>query len=120
MVQNDIRYAQMLAQTTGDSYGFRATSSTVYHVYKVSDGSIVTSPYDQLPLQVDLNAVYNGLHFSAATYPTYQVTFDAVGRPSGAVTVQVMDIDNFQSQNIQISLGSGLVMRNNPTCGGGC
>ncbi len=116
LVQNDIRYAQMLSQTTGDSYGFRATSSTVYHVYKVSDGSIATSPYDQHPLQVDLNSVYNGLHFSAGAYPAYQVTFDAVGRPSVAMTVQVMDVENFQSQNIQISLGSGLVMRNNPTC----
>lgn len=116
MVQNDIRYAQMLAQTTGDSYGFRATTSTVYQIYKVSDGSLVNSPYDQLPMQVDLAKVQQGVHFSAGVYPAYQVTFDSVGRPSAAMTVQVMDSDSFQSQNVQISGGSGLVMRNNPTC----
>lgn len=119
MVQNDIRYAQMLAQTTGDSYGFRATSNTMYRIYKVADGSLVNSPYDQLPMEVNLSNIANGLHFSAGSYPAYQITFDSVGRPSGSETVQVMDVDNFQSQNIQISSGSGLIMRNNPTCGGG-
>lgn len=113
VVQNDLRYAQMLAQTTGDSYGFRTVSNTTYEVYNVATGVLVTSPADQMPLRFNVANVYDGLHFGASNYA---VVFDGVGRPTNSLTVQVLDKTGTKSQNIQISLNSGLVMRNNPTC----
>jgi len=111
-LQSDLRYAQMLAQTTGESYGFRATSATQYEVYNVSTGNIAVSPYDQKPLQVDFSNIHTGIAFSETNYPAYDVTFDKLGRPSAALSIQIYDMDNLVTQSVAVASGSGLISRN--------
>lgn len=108
-VQADLRYAQSLASTTGDSYGFRATSSTEYEIYDVSTGSAVDSPYDLQPMQVNLNEISSQLVFTASTYPAYQVTFDSSGSPSSATTIELSDTSGSVSNLEVVTSSNGLI-----------
>lgn len=112
-VLQDIRYAQNLAMTTGEQYGFQVTGETTYEVYKVEDHSIPTSPYTQAPMQEDLSQSFTGTTFGAAAeYPAFQVEFDAQGTPTlGAMSIilEIGEVPNLIQQTIAVSGSSGLV-----------
>lgn len=113
-VLEDIRYAQNLATTTGDAYGFQALSDTTYEVYRVEDHSIPTSPFDQAPMSEDLSTSYPGVEFVSPSYPGFVVEFDAQGTPSFGGGTQIVlqigtDPNDLETQTISVSETSGLV-----------
>ncbi|MCP5464158.1 MAG: prepilin-type N-terminal cleavage/methylation domain-containing protein [Deltaproteobacteria bacterium] len=62
-LESDIRYAQNLAMTTGDAYGFRTitdASDTNYEIYEVTSNTAVEDPYDHLDMQEDFTESFNG------------------------------------------------------------
>ena len=107
-LEGDIRYAQNLATTTGDSYGFRTTGSdnTGYEIYKVSNNTAVTSPYSHTPMQEDFAEGYSGITFDA----THSMTFDESGLPnisSGGNTINLVNTSD-ETKSILIN-NSGLI-----------
>jgi prepilin-type N-terminal cleavage/methylation domain-containing protein len=104
-VRSDIRYAQNLATTTSESYGFRTTSDTAYEVYRVSDDSIATSAFNT-PLQMDLSDSYGEAVFSS---DSYQIEFDSTGTPQvgGGTIVQIND--DLLFKRIQVTNTTGYV-----------
>jgi len=75
--QQDIRYAQQLAQTTGVVHGVKFIKNGTYQVYRGSYGNPVTDPTTGGQL------VENFVHFPGVEIDTnYEVKFDAVGRPT--------------------------------------
>lgn len=104
----DIRYAQNLATTTGESHGFRVTGATSYELYNADTGELVTSPYTQNPMQEEINdgTYLDGITFSSTDYV---VEFDSYGRPTngGGITIEISD--NGVTRQIYISNTSGLV-----------
>ncbi|MBF0104165.1 MAG: prepilin-type N-terminal cleavage/methylation domain-containing protein [Deltaproteobacteria bacterium] len=83
-LEGDMRYAQNLSMTTGNDHGVRTTGGaggTTYEVYEVATDTVVTSPYDHLPMSEDLSNTgeeYHGITFPASD----TVTFDDVGTPT--------------------------------------
>lgn len=104
----DIRYAQSLATTTGESHGFRVTGETSYELYNADTGELVTSPHTQSAMQEEINdgTYLDGIVFSATDY---EVVFDSYGRPTtgGGTTIEISD--NGVIRQIYISNTSGLV-----------
>lgn len=113
-VMEDLRYAQNLATTTGEDYGFRATSATTYEVYRVSPYEVVTSPYDNLPMSEDLGTSFPGTAFDTATFPAYQIEFNSTGNPTvgGGSSITITTATSgeaAETQQINISQDSGLI-----------
>lgn len=105
-VKEDLRYAQSLATTTGESHGFEVTANSTYRVYNVNTGTTVVSPYHHTPMTEDLSSEFGGAQFNSLTY---QIEFNASGQPTtgGGTTVQINDGTNFKQ--IQITLTSGYI-----------
>lgn len=105
-LEGDLRYAQNLATTTGDSYGFRTTGAdnTGYEIYKVSDNTAVTSPYTHTPMQEDFSSEYSGITFDAS----HDMTFDENGIPtvlSGGDTVTLVNTSGETEDVVVSSVG---------------
>jgi prepilin-type N-terminal cleavage/methylation domain-containing protein len=107
-IEGDLRYAQNLSMTTGDGYGVHFTGPTTYEVYLTTDGSVVSSPYDHQPMQMDLNNDYPGVSVSAADQAE-DIVFNSYGEPvaGGGDTVQLNS--GTSNKVISISLSSGFV-----------
>lgn len=74
--QQDIRYAQQLAQTTGVPHGVVFYAGGGYQVYRGSPGNPVTDPATRQAM-IENFAKYPGVQVSS----NFQVQFDASGRP---------------------------------------
>lgn len=105
-VKTDIRYAQNMATTTGDTYGFRVTGASTYEIYDATTGAIALSPYTNIAMQENLVTDFGAIVFQN---PLYKVEFNAYGQPTlgGGTTLQL----NYggQTKNIQVSATSGYV-----------
>ncbi len=75
--QSDLRYAQVLAQTTGVLHGAKFTAGGSYNVYRGVETNTIADPQTGQPL-VEQFANFPGV--SLAT--NYQVEFDANGKPT--------------------------------------
>ncbi len=107
-VESDIRYAQNLAMTTGDEYGFRTTggANTAYEVYDVSTGTAVESPYDHLPMTEDLLNDYGGVSMTGAV----NITFDERGYPTIVTGTNEVTMQNSGGETQVITIGdNGLI-----------
>ena len=93
-LEADIRYAQNLAITTAEDYGFRAVadgSMTKYEVYKVSDDSLAEDPYDHMDMAEDFATDFTGVTFSD---DDHTIQFDNRGLPnfvSGSADITLQD-----------------------------
>lgn len=105
-VKTDIRYAQNMATTTGDTYGFRVTGASTYDIYDASTGTIALSPYTNIAMQENLTTDFGTIVFQNLAY---KVEFNSYGRPTlgGGTTLQL----NYggQTKTIQVSATSGYV-----------
>lgn len=111
-VEADIRYAQNLANTTGDTYGFTATGNVAYTVYKKVGAVLttVTSPYNHQPMNMDLTINYPGVTFTAVGYPTYTIEFDASGKPvTGGGTVVGLTAGADANKSVTVTSETGNV-----------
>lgn len=109
-IEADIRYAQNMANTTGDTYGFVATSNTTYMVYHKNGGVLtpVTSPYNREEMNIDMETHYEGVTFVPEVYPAYTVEFDASGKPtSGGGTVVSLSAGDDLSKTVTITSETG-------------
>lgn len=109
-IESELRYAQSLATTTSDSYGFDATGQTTYQVYKYENGvkTVVDSPHDHQPLSYDMADKYPGVNFVADSFPTYTVIFDETGKPTtGGGTTITLTTQDGDTKTITISSGTG-------------
>ncbi|MBI2092691.1 MAG: hypothetical protein HYT75_06845 [Deltaproteobacteria bacterium] len=75
--QSDLRYAQVLAQTTGVMHGAKFTSGGSYQVYSGTVDNIIADPQTGKPLVEQFD---NFPGVSLAT--NYQVEFNANGKPT--------------------------------------
>lgn len=75
--QQDIRYAQVLAQTSGVRHGAKFTANGTYEVYRNVPGNFVRDPVTGLSLVEDLEK-YPGVAIST----DYQAEFDGYGVPT--------------------------------------
>ena len=105
-VEADVRLAQSMATTTGQSHGFQVTGNSTYQIYNVSTGTVVTSPYTNQSLTIDLTTDFGGVTFQSTTY---QVVFDSSGIPTtgGGTSIQLNSQGN--SKQISISATSGYI-----------
>jgi prepilin-type N-terminal cleavage/methylation domain-containing protein len=104
-IKADIRYAQNMATTTGDVYGFRVTSPITYEIYNAANGALAQSPFTNQPMQENLGENFGNAQF----YTTYQVQFDDDGKPvSGGGTV-IRLMDGSASKYLEVTPSSGLV-----------
>ena len=105
-VKTDIRYAQDLATTTGDTYGFRVTGPSTYEVYDATTGAIPLSPYTNAPMQENLTADFGPVTFQNLAY---KVEFNSYGLPTlgGGTTLQILYGGG--TKNVNISSTSGYV-----------
>lgn len=110
-LESDLQYAQALATTTGESYGMRTTESddsSTYEIYRVSDDSVVTSPYDNGPMQEDFTDEFGEVSFSSDC----TVTFDDEGLPTFVTGSSPIVIENSDGEIKTISINSsGLIRR---------
>jgi len=107
-VKSDLRYAQSMATTTGDSHGLEVTGPNTYRIYNVTTNQTITSPYDNSAMTENLSTDYGESQFSAQNY---LVIFDGLGRPTtgGGSSIFLQDADNTVTKEIQISSTSGFV-----------
>ena len=112
-VQSDIRYAQNLASTTGEPHGFRVNSDNTYVIFKPNDmgaEEIVASPHDKNPMQIDIGEDYPGITFVSDNFPTNEILFDEIGRPTtGGGSNIIMQNNNSEQKTLSISNVTGKV-----------
>lgn len=108
-VEGDMRYAQTLATTTGQSHGFRTVAGeegiSGYEVYNSQTGQVVSSPYDHMPMTEDLEESYSNIAFGEVN----DIRFDSTGSPtfvSGNGTVSLNSPED--SKNIEVN-STGLI-----------
>jgi len=110
-VEGDIRYAQSLATTTGDEYGFRTIddgNDTTYEVYEVASDDVVESPYDHQPMQEDLDESFPGIVFQ--NNESYDITFGSQGMPNHVDGDGSLEIENDDGEIKTISINdAGLI-----------
>lgn len=113
VVESDIRYAQNLATTTGQTHGFRTLAATgenpiiQYEVYNSVTGAVVSSPYDHLPMSENLEESYNGVEFGSVV----DIRFDDIGTPnfvSGSGDVPMATEDGESNKTVTVS-STGLI-----------
>ena len=102
---SDIRYAQNMAATTGDTYGFRVTGATTYEIYNVGTGVVAPSPFTSQPMQENFGSNFGNTQF----FTTYTVQFDDDGKPvtGGGTVIRLTDGSN--SKYLEVTPTSGLV-----------
>lgn len=109
-MEADLQYAQSLATTTGDDYGFRTTVSatnSTYEIYRVSDNAVTTSPYHHGPMQEDFTN-----EFGEVSFPSdYTVTFDDEGIPTFVTGLSPITIQNSDGDSQTISINSSGLIR---------
>ena len=100
----DIRFAQSMATTTGDSYGFKVTGQTTYQIYNVATGVVTTSPYTNIQMSEDLSKNFGKAKF---TNVNQVLTFNSFGRPAvgGGILIQLSD--GTSTKGVQVSQSSG-------------
>lgn len=76
-VQSDIRYAQLLAQTTGSVHGAKFNAGGSYEVYIGTPGNYATDPVTKKNMIDDLSK-FPGVSITT----NYEVRFDSKGRPT--------------------------------------
>ncbi|MDO8518975.1 MAG: prepilin-type N-terminal cleavage/methylation domain-containing protein [Deltaproteobacteria bacterium] len=105
-VKTDIRYAQNMATTTGDAYGFRVTGASTYEIYDVATDAIPLSPYTNTPMQENLEDDFGTVIF---VDQASQVEFNSYGRPSlgGGSLIEISY--GGDSKTIQVTATSGYV-----------
>jgi prepilin-type N-terminal cleavage/methylation domain-containing protein len=114
-IENDVRYAQSLATTTGDTHGFEAIDSDTYRVYKktgVGVKTTVTSPQTHQALLIDLADSYPHVTFNAASFPTFVVEFDSTGKPSSGGGTDIALSNSENTSSVRVSSGTGNVTAN--------
>ena len=107
-VQADLRYAQNLAMTTGDSHGLRITGAGTYQVYNVVSSAIVESPYDHEPMTENFAEDYLGVTFDVADQAV-NIRFNAYGQPTLGGGESIMLRAAADSKLVQITTTSGFV-----------
>ncbi len=108
-IKTDIRYAQNMATTTGDSYGFRVTGNTTYQIYNATTGGVAKSPTTNQNMNEDLSDNFRAVRFNQANY---QITFDSAGKPSsgGGSLVTLQDGTNANVvKQVSVTTTSGYV-----------
>lgn len=116
-IQQDLKYAQNLATTTGKTHGFKITDTGdanekyIYEIYEKSSSgeeTTVTSPYDHQAMSTDLTEKYNNVYFE----DSYVVEFDSNGVPSNLTqdeTIQLTNSETEESKSIVVSKNTGQV-----------
>lgn len=107
-VEGDLRYAQSLAMTTGDGYGFRTLddgTATTYEVYDVVSGDVVSSPYDHQPMQEDLKESFEGVEFQ--NNEAYDIRFDEQGTPTIVAGDSNIELTNTSDETSVIAVNDG-------------
>lgn len=101
----DIRYAQNMATTTGDTYGFRVTGTNTYEIYNVNTGVTAPSPFTSQPMQEDFGSNFGNTQF----FTTYAVQFDDDGKPviGGGTVIRLTD--GSKSKYLEVTPTSGLI-----------
>ncbi len=105
-VATDLRYAQDMATTTGDSYGFQVTGLQTYQVYDVNTGVVATSPLTNSAMNENLSINFKNLTFQSTTY---QVIFDSKGKPTTGGGLIMTLLQGGQMRQIEIMNTSGFV-----------
>lgn len=81
-LEADLRYAQNLATTTGDTHGMRTTNiggtNATYEVYNAVTNQVVEDPYDHLAMQEGFASGFSGISFAGS----HDIRFDSQGNPS--------------------------------------
>ena len=92
-VLNDLRYAQNLSTTTGESHGFELVDSSTYRIYKVSTNENVNSPHHHAEMQEDLDTSFKSLTFEGDEFPSGNVEFNdfGVATSGGGTTIKLQD-----------------------------
>ncbi|MBU0504890.1 MAG: type II secretion system protein [bacterium] len=93
-LESDIRFAQSMAMTKGEAYGFRNISdgkNTTFEVYIVATGLPEKSPYSREPLQEDISDKFKGIFFKDNNH---HITFDAQGNPTFITGGQYITLKN--------------------------
>jgi prepilin-type N-terminal cleavage/methylation domain-containing protein len=75
----DIRFAQQMALSTGNTYGFHTLTNHSYEIYVGSPGTYAVDPLTQGNFTIDLQTNFNGSTFGASNY---QIQFDSTGTPT--------------------------------------
>lgn len=106
-MQSDLRYAQNLAMTTGDSHGLQVLGPTTYRIYNVVTNAVVESPYDHEPMTENFVEDYLGVNVDVADQAV-DIRFNAYGQPTtGAETIQ-LEIGS-DAMSVQVTATSGFV-----------
>lgn len=109
-LESDIRYAQSMAMTKGEAYGFRNISdgkNTTFEVYLVSSGLPAKSPYSREPMLEDISAKFKGVFFE---HNNHHITFNAQGNPTFITGGQYVALKNQDNEKKAIFINNvGLI-----------
>lgn len=112
-LESDLQYAQSLASTTGEAYGFRNIAdddiNSNYEVYDVDTDEAVSSPYDHEPMQEDFAESFAGTVFVT---DDHDITFDETGMPtieSGDNTITISNEDGSETTTLEIVESTGMI-----------
>ena len=112
-LESDIQYAQNLATSTGDAYGFRTISGdnihSNYEIYNVDTDDPVSSPYDHEPMQEDFSENYGNTIFVT---DNHDIQFDETGMPTivaGGDTIQISNDDGTETSTIEVVESTGMI-----------
>jgi len=105
-VAHDVRFAQHRALVTGIAHGFRTLSTTSYEIYQQNPGNAILDPLDQTPMQVSLATYFQDTSFQQ----TYQVEFDAFGRPTIGGGNSITLINGTHNKNFTVTQNTGAVI----------
>ncbi|MFA5187264.1 MAG: type II secretion system protein [Patescibacteria group bacterium] len=115
-IQADIRHAQQLSTSTGESHGVIFVQGGTYTVYRGQVDDPVTDPLDGSPMVRDLSA-FGGVAIDNG----YQVEFNGLGKPviGGGGDVKVVTSDG-ASRRIYVIENTGAVVVDVLDQGAGC
>ncbi len=105
-VAHDVRFAQHRALVTGIAHGFRTLSTTSYEIYQQTPGNAILDPLDQKPMQVSLATNFQDTSFQQ----TYQVEFDAFGRPTIGGGNSITLTNGTHNKNFTVTQNTGTVI----------
>ena len=112
-LESDIQYAQNLATSSGEAYGFRTISGddihSNYEIYNVDTDEVVTSPYDHEPMQEDFAESYGNTIF---VNDNHDIQFGETGSPTivtGDNTIPISNDDGTATSTIEIIESTGMI-----------
>ena len=102
VLRSNIQFAQDLAMTNGNPYGFEALSTTTYQIFEGAPGTPARDPLGGGALQVDISPV---AFFGSV--PT--ITFMPSGQPSISNDAVINLTDGSRTEQVQVARSTGFV-----------